>query len=142
MPKPDGLSRRERQIMDILHRLGGAAPAQVRDALPNPPSYTAVNTLLRLLMESGHVRRTQEGQRFVYSPTQPRQAAGKSAMRQVLQTFFGGDLETAVATLLSEAETELTDEEAARLSALIEGAKGSDHEVSAGGSHAHDTEGG
>lgn len=120
MPKPEGLSRRERQIMDTLHRLGQAAPAQVREALPDPPSYTAVNTMLRILMESGHVRRAQEGQHFVYFPTQARQSAARSALRQVVETFFGGSAERAMTTLLSEAETDLTDEELERLAAAIE----------------------
>ena len=127
--RPHGLSRRERQIMDILHRLGRAAPAQVREGLPDPPTYTAVNTLLRILLEGGHVGRVQEGKQFVYFPTQPRQSAAKSAMRQVLTTFFGGDLETAVTTLLSEAETDLSDEQAARLSAMIEAARGGQAEA-------------
>lgn len=120
---PPSLSRRERQIMDILHRLGRAAPAQVREALPDPPTYTAVNTMLRILLENGHVSRAPEGQHYVYFSTQPRQSAARSAMRQVLTTFFAGDLENAVATLLSESETEITDAEAIRLASLIEAAR-------------------
>ncbi len=119
-PKPKGLSRRERQIMDILHRLGQASPAQVREALPDPPTYTAVNTLLRILGERGQVGRVQEGQRYVYFPTQPRQSAARSAARQLVETFFGGSVERAVTTMLSEAETELTDEELEHLTAAIE----------------------
>ncbi len=118
--KPNGLSRRERQIMDILHRLGQASPTQVREALPDPPTYTAVNTLLRILGERGHVSRVQEGQRYVYFPTQPRQSAARSAARQLVETFFGGSVERAVTTMLSEAETDLTDEEIENLSAAIE----------------------
>ena len=118
--KSNGLSRRERQIMDILHRLGRASPAQVREDLPDPPSYTAVNTLLRILVERGHVGRAQEGQRFVYFPTQPRQSAARSAARQLVQTFFGGSIEHAVTTMLSEAEADLTEEELEHLTAAIE----------------------
>lgn len=131
MSKLHGLSRREREIMEILHRLGRAAPGQVRNGLPDPPTYTAVNTMLRILVENGQVERALEGRQYVYYPAQPRQAAAKSAMKQVLATFFSGDLENAVATLLSQAETELTDEEAARLSAMIDSAKGSTQDAPA-----------
>ena len=79
--------------------------------------------LILILEEKGHLSHIQEGQHFLYLPTHPRQAAAKSAMKQVLTTFFGGNLETAVATLLSEAETELSDEEATRLSEMITGSK-------------------
>lgn len=119
-PRPRGLSRREQQIMDILHRLGRASPAQVREGLPDPPTYTAVNTLLRILGERGHVGRVQEGQRYVYFPVQPRQNAARSAARQLVETFFGGSVERAVTTMLSEAEADLTDEELENLAAAIE----------------------
>ncbi len=132
-PLAHRLSRRERQIMDAVYSLGQASAAQVLAALPDPPGLSSVRKLILILEEKGHLCHVQEGQHFLYLPTHPRQSAAKSAMRQVFQTFFGGDLETAVATLLSEAETELTDEEAARLSAMIEGAKG--------GPDARDTEG-
>jgi len=128
MPDPLAyrLSRRERQIMDAIYALGQASAAQVQERLPDPPSYSSVRKLLQILEEKGHLRHAQEGQRYVYVPTRPRQSAAKSAMKQVLTTFFGGNLETAVATLLSEAETNLSDEQAARLAALIEAAKGSE----------------
>jgi len=127
-PSVHKLSRRERQIMDAVYALGQASAVQVLEALPDPPGLSSVRKLILILEEKGHLRHVQEGQHFLYLPTHPRQAAAKSAMRQVLTTFFGGDLETAVATLLSEAETELTDEEAARLSAMIERAKSSERE--------------
>ena len=127
-PLTHRLSRRERQIMDAVYSLHQASAAQVREALPDPPGLSSIRKLILILEEKGHLCHIQEGQHFVYRPTHPRQAAAKSAMRQVLTTFFGGDLETAVATLLSESETELTDEEAARLSAMIESAKGGDAE--------------
>ena len=120
LPPTKGLSRRERQIMDILHRLGQATPTQVREALPDPPTYTAVNTLLRILGERGQISRVQEGQRYVYFPTQPRQSAARSAARQLVETFFGGSVERAVTTMLSEAETDLTAEELEHLTAAIE----------------------
>lgn len=123
-PLAHRLSRRERQIMDAVYSLGQASAIQVREALPDPPGLSSIRKLILILEEKGYLRHIQEGQHHVYLPMQPRQSAAKSAMRQVLTTFFGNDLETAVATLLSEAETELTDEEAARLSAIIENAKG------------------
>lgn len=132
-PLAHHLSRRERQIMDAIYALGQASAAQVQEALPDPPSYSSVRKLLQILEEKGHLRHTQEGQHYIYCPTQPRQSAAKTAMKQVLTTFFGGNLETAVATLLSEAETELSEEQAARLSSLIEEAKGGDSTGSSDG---------
>src|SRR5579871_2914699 len=126
-PLSHRLSRRERQIMDIIYMLGQASAAQVLEALPDPPSLSSVRKLILILEQRGHLTHKQEGQRFVYLPTQPRQSAARSAMRQILTTFFGGNLETAVATLLSEAETELSDEEAARLSSLIESSRAGAH---------------
>lgn len=117
------LSRRERQIMDVIYRLGAASAAEVMEALPDPPGYSAVRGLLRILVEKGHLTHTQEGVRYVYRPTQPRQSAARSALAQVLQTFFGGSVEDAVATLLSEAETRPSEAELARLAALIEQAR-------------------
>lgn len=122
-PPPHRLSRRERQIMDAIYTQGQASAAQVQEALPDPPSYSSVRKLLQILEDKGHLHHMQEGQHYVYRPTQPRQSAARSAMRQVLQTFFGGNLETAVATLLSEAETKISDEEALRLASLIEQAR-------------------
>lgn len=126
MKHPDALTRRERQIMDAVFQRGQATAAEVRDALPDPPSYSAVRALLRILEEKGHLRHREEGARYVYMPTQPRQSAARRALRGVVQTFFGGSVEKAVATLLSEEETRLSDEEVARLAALIEGARDAD----------------
>ncbi len=122
-PLPHRLSRRERQIMDAIYSLGQASAVQVLCALPDPPGLSSIRKLILILEEKGHLRHIQEGQHFLYLPTHPRQAAAKSAMKQVLTTFFGGNLETAVATLLSEAETELSDGEAARLSEMITSSK-------------------
>ncbi|MGI4789002.1 MAG: BlaI/MecI/CopY family transcriptional regulator [Janthinobacterium lividum] len=130
MPKPfpHSLSRRERQIMDAIYALGQASAVQVLEALPDPPGLSSIRKLILILEEKGHLRHVQEGQHYLYLPTHPRQAAAKSAMKQVLKTFFGGDLETAVATLLSEAETDLTNEEAERLSTMITAASRSEGE--------------
>lgn len=122
-PTDHQLSRRQRQIMGILHRLERATAAQVHEALPDAPSYTAVRTLLTILEREGHVHHIQEGRHYVYFPAQARQNAAQSAVRQLVQTFFGGSLERAVTTMLSEAETDLTDEELERLTAVIERAK-------------------
>lgn len=113
------LSRRERQILDILYARGHATAAEVQEALPDPPSYSAVRALLRILEEKGHARHEEDGRRYVFLPTQPRQSAAGSALRQVVQTFFGGSVERTVATLLSESDTRLSDAELERLAALI-----------------------
>ena len=97
-----------------------ATAAQVQEAIPDAPSYTAVRTLLTILEREGHVRHAQEGRHYVYMPAQARQSAARSAVRQLVQTFFGGSLERAVTTMISEAEADLTDEELARLSTVIE----------------------
>lgn len=111
--------------MDAIYALGQASAVQVREALPDPPSLSSVRKLILILEQRGHLSHIQEGAHHLYLPTQPRESAAKTAVRQMLATFFGGDLETAVATLLSEAETELTEEEAMRLTAMIESARGS-----------------
>jgi predicted transcriptional regulator len=117
------LSRRERQIMDILFREGRASAAEVQAALPDPPSYSAVRALLRILEEKGHISHVQEGQHYVFLPTQARHSAALSALQQVVQTFFSGSVEKAVSTLLSEADRPLSDDELTRLTELIEQAK-------------------
>lgn len=119
-----GLSRRERQIMDILYERGPASVAEVLEALPDPPSYSSVRALLGVLVEKGHARHRKEGRGYVYLPTQPRRVEGQSALKRVLRTFFGGNVEHAVAALVSDTELSLSDEELERLSALIDQAKG------------------
>jgi predicted transcriptional regulator len=131
-PLSHRLSRRERQIMDAVYTLGQASAAQVLEILPDPPSLSSVRKLIMILEHRGHLRHRQEGKHFVYLPTQPRQSAARTAVRQILSTFFGGNVESAVATLLSEAEAELTDEEAQRLSALIEQARAADRPAEEG----------
>ncbi|HWC00925.1 MAG TPA: BlaI/MecI/CopY family transcriptional regulator, partial [Bryobacteraceae bacterium] len=94
------LSRRERQIMDILYRSGRATVAEVHAALPDRPSYSAVRAMLRVLEEKGHVRHEEQGLRYVFAPTVPREKATRSAVRHLLETFFNGSAEQAVAALL------------------------------------------
>ena len=109
--------------MDIVYQQGRAAAADVQAALPDPPSYSSVRTLLNILETKGHLKHIKDGPRYVYLPTRPRANAAKSALRQVMQTFFGGSVEQTVATLLSVSDTPLSADELARLSSLIESAK-------------------
>jgi predicted transcriptional regulator len=122
MPKPP-LTRREREIMDILYRAGRATAQEVLDGLDDPPSYSAVRALLRLLEERGHVRHSQEGQRYVYMATVPRSEARRGAMAHVVRTFFEGSVEQAVATLVESSRKKLTRAELVRLGDLIDKAK-------------------
>jgi predicted transcriptional regulator len=117
------LSRRERQIMDVIYQRGQASVADVLEDLPEPPSYSAVRALLRILEEKGFLTHTKEGPRYVYAPTLDRQAAGRSALQRLLETFFDGSMEKAVAAMLEMSETDLSDEELDRLSQLIERAR-------------------
>jgi predicted transcriptional regulator len=117
------LSRRERQILDILYQQGQATAAEVQAALPEPPSYSAVRALLRILEEKGHVRHDQDGPRYVYRPTIARDNAKRSALRHVLQTFFDGSAEQAISALLDESSTRLSSSELDRLAKLIETAR-------------------
>ena len=105
--------------MDIVYRLGEATAAEVMENLPDPPSYSAVRALLRILEEKGHLRHRQEGPRYVYAPTVPIDKAKRSAMRHVLSTFFDGSVSQAMAALLDVSPESLTDEELARLARLI-----------------------
>jgi predicted transcriptional regulator len=120
MKKHLHLSRRERQIMDVLYRLGRAPAAEVREQLPDPPSYSAVRAMLRVLEEKGHVRHEEEALRYVFIPTGSRAAATRSALAHLVDTFFEGSAERAVAALL---DGKLSAAELDRLSALIESAK-------------------
>jgi predicted transcriptional regulator len=121
-PEP-GLSRRERQIMDVVYERGGATALEVLDGLPDPPSKTAVRTLLRILEEKGHLKHVQQGRRFVYQPTRPRLRAGRSALQRVLKTFFEGSLERAVAAHLGDPGAKLSTAELKRLADLIQQAR-------------------
>lgn len=114
------LSRRERQIMDIIYERRRATAAEVMEALPNPPSYSSVRTLLRILEVKGHLKHQKEGARYVYMATHPRQSAARSALKQVLRTFFDGSVEKAVAALLSDSDVQISDAEWERLAQMIE----------------------
>jgi len=113
------LSRRERQIIDALFRLGRASAADVRGALPDPPSYSAVRALLRILEEKGHVRHEQDGPRYVYMPTVARENAKRSALRHMVQTFFEGSTAQAISALLDSSTSKLDNAELDRLSRMI-----------------------
>jgi predicted transcriptional regulator len=115
----NGLSRRERQIMDILYRRGRATAGEVMEDLSGDPSYSTVRTQLRVLEEKGHVRHEEEGLRYVYSPAVPRHAARKSALRHLVDTFFDGSAEKTVAALLGGEGSRLSDEELDRIAGLI-----------------------
>lgn len=117
------LSRRERQIMDVIYARGEATAAEVLAALPDPPSKTAVRTILRILEEKGHLKHKQQGLRYVYQPSRRRGPAGRSALQRVLHTFFEGSLEKAVAAHLGDSAADLSDDELARLAELIHQAR-------------------
>jgi predicted transcriptional regulator len=120
------LSRRERQIMDVIYRLGQATVQDVRDQLPDPPGYSAVRALLRVLEDKGHVKHRELGTRYVYMPIVSRERARVSALRQMIRTFFDGSAAAAAAALLDLRDGNLSDEELARLESLIERARTED----------------
>lgn len=122
MPRPP-LTRREREIMDILHRLRRATAHEVQENLPDPPSYSAVRALLRLLEERGHIKHVEEGQKYVYSPVTPPGEARRSALSQVVKTFFGGSIEQAVTALVDSSKPRLTQEELDRIAQVVERAR-------------------
>jgi BlaI family penicillinase repressor len=118
-----GLSRRERQILDILYQRGKASAAEVREAMDDAPSYSAVRAMLRVLEDKHHVRHEEEGLKYVYVPAVPRDKARRSAVQHVLDTFFNGSPEQIMAALLDVSSTRLTREELDRMAAMIEQAK-------------------
>jgi predicted transcriptional regulator len=117
------LTRRERQIMDVIYARGRATVAEVREGLADPPSYSSVRTLLRLLEEKGHLRHEASGPRFVYIPTVAREKARRSALRNVLDTFFAGSTEDAMAALLDLHDVRRRPLELDRIKALIDHAR-------------------
>ncbi|MDQ3522498.1 MAG: BlaI/MecI/CopY family transcriptional regulator [Gemmatimonadota bacterium] len=132
MVKPSShahLSRRERQIMDVIYHLGKAGVAEVLERLPDPPSYSAVRAMLRILEEKGHLKHEQDGPRYVYVPTTPRDEARESALKHLVRTFFNNSTESAVAALLELPERGLSDAELDRLSRLIEQARQPEEEA-------------
>ena len=117
------LSRRERQIMDVIYSSGSATVQEVVSKIPDPPSYSAVRAMLRVLEEKGHVKHREDGPRYVYLPIVPRDEARQSALRQLVRTFFDGSAEQAAAALLGMTGPELTEQELDRLSEAIEMAR-------------------
>lgn len=117
------LSKREQQIMELVYERERLTAGELETLLPGGPSNSTVRTLLRILEEKGHLRHETEEGRFVYFPTRPRQAEARSALKGIVQTFFGGSVPEAVATLLSGEGARMTDEELAELQALIERAR-------------------
>ncbi|MBZ5559196.1 MAG: BlaI/MecI/CopY family transcriptional regulator [Acidobacteriia bacterium] len=117
------LSRRERQIMDILYRRGRATAGEVMEELTGDPSYSTVRTQLRVLEEKGHIHHEEHGLRYVYMPAVPRHAARKSALRHLVDTFFDGSSEQAVAALLGGEGTRLSDEDLKRIADLVSKAR-------------------
>src|SRR3954464_12048038 len=117
-----GLSRRERQIMDAIYRRGRATAAEVLEDIPDPPSYSAVRAMLRLLEEKGHVRHEQDGPRYVFLPMVNRRRPPQSALQHVARTFFAGSATDAVAALL-DADAKLTEKDLDRLSVMIQSAR-------------------
>ena len=117
------LTRRERQIMDILFRRGRATAAEVMEELPGEPSYSTVRTQLRVLEDKGHVRHEEDGIRFIYMPAVARHAARKSALRHLVDTFFDGSPEKAVAALLGGEGAKLSAEQLERIGEMIERAR-------------------
>jgi predicted transcriptional regulator len=122
-PADVALTRRERQIMDVLHRRGRATAAEVRAELPDAPGYSSVRKLLEILEGKGHVRHDVDGPRYVYTPAQAPERARRSALRQLLDTYFAGSPSHVVAALLELSGPALTDAELDRIAALAEDAK-------------------
>ena len=125
MPKPqeENLSRREREMMDIIYKSGRATAAEVKGAMASPPSYSAVRATLRVLVEKGHLSHKEDGPRYVYLPTVPADQARQSALQRVLRTFFDGSTQNAVAALLDMGASKLSPDELERLGQMIEEAK-------------------
>jgi predicted transcriptional regulator len=117
------LTRREREIMDIVYRLGRATAQDVLDNLAEPPSYSSVRALLRLLEERGHVRHLQEGTRYVYLPAVSKRDARKKALQHLVATFFGGSVEEAMLALVDTSRSKLSSAELDRLAAIVEQAR-------------------
>ena len=117
------LSRREGQIMDIIYQRGRASVSEVLHALPDPPSYSAVRALLRILENKGHLKHTKDGPRYVYFPTRSRRSMSRSASKRLLETFFDGSVEKAIAALLDVSDSQLSEDELEQLSRLVDQAR-------------------
>lgn len=123
MKAQKNLSRRERQIMDIVYILDRVSVAQVLERIPNPPSYSTVRALLKVLEKKGHLKHKQEGPRYIYFPTLPREEARQNALKHIMQTFFDDSTEDVVAALLNMSEGNLSEIDYKRLSELIKKAR-------------------
>lgn len=122
-PADSALSRRERQVMDILHRRRGATVADIMADLPDPPTYSAVRSVLRILCDKRLVRFEEDGPRYVYYPAQPTEATREDVLAHVVQTYFAGSAESAVTALLQMSDVDMSDEEIARLRERIHRAR-------------------
>jgi predicted transcriptional regulator len=123
-PAPHDLGRRERQIMDVIYRLGKASVKEVQELLPDPPSYSATRTMINLLERKGFLRHRRDGQKYVYMPTGSPQAAKQSAIKHLIKTFFQGSAAEAAAAILDSSSTKLSEAELVRLQSLIKSARG------------------
>lgn len=123
LPALPQLSRRERQIMEAIYRLGQATAAEVMGSIPEPPGYSAVRALLRVLEDKGHLTHEKQGLRYVYRPAVDRERARRSALARLIDTFFGGSTEEAFAALLDLSAPQLSDAELERISRRIEDAR-------------------
>ena len=118
-----GLTKRERQIMDVLYRLGRATAAEIMEQVPGAPGYSTIRTQLRVLEGKGHVRHEEQGLRYIYLPTVPRRSAGRSALRHLVDTFFDGSSAKAVAALLGGEGSGISDDELQRIAELVNNAR-------------------
>ena len=121
---PALLTKRERQIVDALYRMGRATAAEIMAAVPGAPTYSTIRTQLRVLEAKGHVRHEEQGLRYVYMPTVPRRAARKSALKHLVETFFDGSSAKAVAALLGGEASKVSDEDLDRIAELLKNARG------------------
>jgi BlaI family penicillinase repressor len=120
---PQNLPRRERQILEIIYQLGEASVSDVLARMPDPPSYSAVRTIMRLLEQKGCLRHRRELTKYVYRPTESHESASRSALMHLLKTFFGGSAPDAVAAILDATSDNLTDEDLRRLEQIVDKAK-------------------
>jgi predicted transcriptional regulator len=127
------LGRRERQLMEIVYRRGRATASEIREELPDPPSYSAVRGMLRLLEDKGYLRHEQDGPRYVYLATTDIKSVSKSAVRDLVRTFFDDSASAAVAAMIGQYEGHLSDAELDRLESLIERARNADRKNTKGG---------
>ena len=118
-----GLTKRERQIMDVMYRLGRGTAAEIMARVPGAPGYSTVRTQLRVLETKGHVRHEEQGLRYIYMPTVPRHSAARSALRHLVDTFFEGSSAKAVAALLGGEASRVSDEELERIAQLVKNAR-------------------